>query len=152
MKPPMREKYVSCRTCKYAKICYDWKQNMPNAIKRPSGKLCPVSVTEIMEAIGLKEEDGMELTTHALSRLFPVAKEETVFDRIKRMNESEMETFLKFIYDNAIIDNDDCVECDSNVADLLKMPAKEIMPNGVEDLCGKHLWRMVHPEDFEDDC
>lgn len=76
---------------------------------------------------------------------------ETVFDRVKKMDEREMEIFLKFIYDNAVIDSEDCAECNSNVVDLLKLPAEEIMPNGVEDLQGKYLWIMVHPEDFDEE-
>lgn len=108
----------------------------------------------------------MELTTHALSRIFPTEKkEETMFDRIKRMDESEMNSFLRFVYENAERDGYDGIGDHDYMTKLLAKSSREIMPNDtVEDLwitktlplgteytTAKLLYEMLETKEEEDD-
>lgn len=58
MQPPILDRYDECRSCPHGKLCYDWKQGMPNAITVNTGINCPVDGKEILKAIGLKKEEN----------------------------------------------------------------------------------------------
>lgn len=56
MQPPIPDRYLECRSCPHGKLCYNWKQGMPNVKTIETDFKCPVDGHKIIEAIGFKEE------------------------------------------------------------------------------------------------
>lgn len=56
MKPPIYDRYEECRSCPYGKLCYNWKQGMPNVKTVETDFECPVDGHKIIKAIGFKKE------------------------------------------------------------------------------------------------